>query len=55
MTQQRAAAAPEEMNEDELLDSTVELIRAYNSIKDPAKRKELRELASYLAGGGKIQ
>jgi|GEM_PF-3942888 len=55
MSQQEAAAVPEQMDDDELLDSTVELIRAYQSIKDPAKRKELRDLVHYLASGRKIQ
>jgi hypothetical protein len=55
MAQQKTAAAPEQMTEEELLDSTVELIRAYQAIKDPDKRKELRAFALHLAGGGTIQ
>jgi hypothetical protein len=55
MPQQKATAEPTVMDDDELLDSTVELIRAYSAIKDPAKRKEIRDLALYLAQGGKIQ
>lgn len=55
MSPQETAAAAKEMDEDELLDSTVELINAYKAIKDPTQRKELRDFALYLAEGRKIQ
>lgn len=54
MSQQKATE-PTVMDDDELLDSTVELIRAYKAIRDPAKQKEIRDLTIYLAKGGKIQ
>lgn len=55
MKRREVTAQPAQMDDDALLDSTVELIRAYKDIKDPVKRKELREFARYLAEGKKIQ
>ncbi|MDX2181418.1 MAG: hypothetical protein SFV18_17620 [Bryobacteraceae bacterium] len=46
---------PVVLDDEELLDSTIELIRAFGAIKDPDKRKQLLEAADYLAKGGKIQ
>ena len=54
MVRQQKAAA-EDAEDDALLDSTVELVRAYKAINDPERRKQLRDFARYLADGGKIQ